>query len=110
MIYNYKSLNITIHYMSKYVINTIKDNNLNIDLIFNFASESRSTKIFNALENLWKEKKDYHYKRRTNITFGDKDLVYEVNGGGYTNKNGEYVKPWHVKRKTVDWNSSEIES
>lgn len=96
--------------MTRYIPKVIKDNNLHIDLITDFASNSRSTKIFNALEETWKERKDYHHKRRTNITFGDKDRVYEVKGGGYTNKNGEYIKPWHVKRKTVDWNTSSTEA
>jgi alkylated DNA repair dioxygenase AlkB len=93
-----------------------RNKGLNLDLYEGLYSESDCEEIFNEIEKymsenkLWeinKEKSKFDEsgefmiseKRRTNQTFGDRGLVYELEFGGY--KNRPLVK---VSIPAVEWN------
>ena len=67
---------------------------LNINLYETFLSKDESIKIFNMI----KEKVPLVKNKRSNLTFGDDGLVYEIKFGGYYNKPITIIK-----RQCIPW-------
>jgi len=78
----------------------------------NFLSEYRSSKLFGILNTLLPDKitkKGAISKKRSNLMFGDRGLIYRVWGGGFIDKDGKKRKKWKIERKVIGWDIIEPE-
>ena len=83
----------------------ITDNKLDIDFYDYFMDEEDSEEIFNILEANMKANNKTFPNKRSNLTYGDPGLVYEINFKKMIK--GEY-KDNIVRRPTISWNELPI--